>query len=623
MRWYFPEQLPCEVDNEVTQRDQFSNDEFDLSQTIVREAIQNSLDAAQDDPPNVTVSFRWVDLSSESRAKFLNDILKEQLEHARAAKLNLDDVNLEKPVALLIEDFGTKGLTGSVSEKTDDHFTDFWRRHGKSNKKGGSRGRWGLGKLVYSSTSQIGAFFGATKREGDPDVQIMGQTVLNLRSINGFHYKPHAFFGEVEYEGDLRREISVPIKDRVLANEFLENFFLEKRNASSGLSVIIPFPNPAFNRDDMIGVAIENYFYPVVTGQLILKFNDVTIEKNNIRELAIQYAENRISDVEELFDFIEEFDSLDVKNLHTLQQNWFSDRRLDEDDFEEDALDRLRQKFFDGDLLGFKFPVEIKKKDGTTQDTHFCAYIKKPANLEKGMDLYVRRGLTLPGECKFRERKALGAVIAEEEEICTFLGYAENPAHTLWIGSSEKLRANYQAPEKITAAIKKSLVQLYDVLACVLEEEDDLALLDYFWGEEPESTKKRKKRKRTPIPVVDLPPPRIQDFIISKSSGGFIVSTSNKTTEERFPQIVNIEVAYDVARGNPFNSYKSMDFTMGKNGTVELTATRTGKALYVRENKIKLQVDRIPFALTAAGFDPHRDLKVRLVKEASGNAEDI
>ena len=75
MKWYFPEQLPGEVDNEVTQRDQFSNDEFDLSQTIVREAIQNSLDAARHDPPNVTVSFRWIDLSNESRAKYLKDIL--------------------------------------------------------------------------------------------------------------------------------------------------------------------------------------------------------------------------------------------------------------------------------------------------------------------------------------------------------------------------------------------------------------------------------------------------------------------------------------------------------------------------------------------------------------------
>lgn len=615
MRWYFPQQLPGEVDTEVTQRDQFSNDEVDLSQTIVREAIQNSLDAAKDEPPCVTVSFRWVDLASDDRVEYLRTLLNEQLEHARAAKLNLEEIDFELPTALVIEDFGTTGLTGNVHEKTDDHFTDFWRRHGKSHKSGGSRGRWGLGKLVYSTSSQIGAFFGVTVRKDDPGVYLMGQTVLNLHSIDGSDYKPHAFFGDLDHEGDLTKEITVPIKDEASVNAFVDNFFL-RRATEPGLSVVIPYPNPAFNRENMIGIAIANYFYPIITQQLVLQFGNVRIDHANIRELANKYAANEISDIDRLFDFIEIFDHLDDDDHHMLGQHWFEDQRLDENDFEEDTLEDLRQKFSDGELLAFRFPIEIKKKDGIRVGTFFSAYIQKPAGLERGTDLYVRRGLTLPGEKKFRERKALGAVIAEDEPVCAFLGYAENPAHTQWIGSSEKLKANYQAPQKIVAAIKKSLVQIYDVLACVLEDEDELALLNYFFGMDPKSNTKRKKKKKTPEKPVPPPPPKPRDFAISKLEGGFAVATTKNADPERFPQTVKIEVAYDISRGDPFKTYSPMDFTMGKNGGIEVAATPTGKVVARRENQIKFEVSEIPFGFTASGFDPHRDIKIRLTKEA-------
>ncbi len=50
MKWHFSPQLPDQVETEIIQRDQFNNDEVDMSETIVREAVQNSLDAAVDDP---------------------------------------------------------------------------------------------------------------------------------------------------------------------------------------------------------------------------------------------------------------------------------------------------------------------------------------------------------------------------------------------------------------------------------------------------------------------------------------------------------------------------------------------------------------------------------------------
>lgn len=58
-------------------------------------------------------------------------------------------------------------------------FSDFWRRMGKSHKAGKSLGRWGLGKLVFSSSSEARIFFGLTVRKTDPELSLlMGQPVI-------------------------------------------------------------------------------------------------------------------------------------------------------------------------------------------------------------------------------------------------------------------------------------------------------------------------------------------------------------------------------------------------------------------------------------------------------------
>lgn len=240
MKWRFVRQLPSHVETEVTQRDQFKNDDVDLSDTIVREAVQNSLDASLEEGSRIEVVFRWIDSSHGLEPEFVKGLFAGQLEHALESGLAVDDVDFARPRALVIEDFGTKGLTGSVVDKDDDNFSDFWRRHGKSHKTGRSRGRWGLGKLVYSTASQLSAFFGVTVRNGDPAHQVMGQTVLKLRRVNGVEYPPHAFFADTEGDDELTM-IQVPLKDEELVANLATQFSL-KRSNRSGLSVVIPFP---------------------------------------------------------------------------------------------------------------------------------------------------------------------------------------------------------------------------------------------------------------------------------------------------------------------------------------------------------------------------------------------
>ena len=183
MTWHFYKQPASMVEQDITQRDQFSNDDVSLSDTIIRESVQNSLDAADPEGGPVKVTYRWLTAADGLSSDFIGEITAAQRPHAASAGLDLSGVDLNDPTALVIEDFGTSGLTGKTDDKDDDHFCDFWRRHGKSHKTGISRGRWGLGKLVYSTTSEIGVFFWRHLQVGYPSHTFDGADCFELENL--------------------------------------------------------------------------------------------------------------------------------------------------------------------------------------------------------------------------------------------------------------------------------------------------------------------------------------------------------------------------------------------------------------------------------------------------------
>ncbi len=613
MKWHFSPQLNDQVETEVTQRDQFNNDDVAISETIVREAVQNSLDAAQSDHGRVRVEFRWLDKNSGLKPEFFRSLFDGQIEHARASGMDLDSIDFDNPSALVIEDFGTHGLTGSVNKKDQNNFSDFWRRHGKSHKTGKSRGRWGLGKLVYSQTSQIGCFFGATHRAGENCIYLMGQTVLTLREIDGRQYPPHAFFADIENEDDLYARIPVPVSEPELVEQFENNFGL-KRQGYPGLSVMIPFPNASFSIEKMIEVAIVNYFYPLVTGQLILVFDDIELNSSNVRDYAKKHASGRLKQIDILFDFINEVFHAEQADHLEMKASWIDDRKLDEDDFDQATLEKIRDKFSKGELVGLHLPVTIQYSNGKDQTSGFSVYVKRPEDLIAGIDLYVRGGLTLPQEAKFGDRRALGAMVAEDEAICAFLGDAENAAHTKWLQNAEKLRKNYRGQKyssDLVKAVRNSVKELYDLLAEVTEEVDEDALRDFFWFEEEKSGRKTKRRKKpvNPNPVPEIP--RSKPILnLAKSGDGFSLKSTEDFSEDKLPLEIKIKLAYAIQRGNAFSKYSPHDF---KIESKKISKTAQGaKLISGSGNEMVLEVSELPFQLNVKGFDKNRDLQVKV-----------
>jgi hypothetical protein len=615
MTWRYIENRVDEVETEVTQRDQFLNEDLNLSDTLVRETVQNSLDAAGKTGP-VVVRFRELGYPDSPEQAFIHQLLQGHLPHAQAAGLEIENVNFATPNAIVIEDFGTIGLTGPVDKKGDTNFSDFWRRHGKSHKSGTQRGRHGLGKLVFSCASKLGVFFGSTVRVGDKAPQLMGQCVLNLRKLDEKSYKPHGFYSDVLAEG-AEAGLQVPMKDQEFVSNFHHHFKL-KRKGESGLSIVIPFPVQGLEVAKMIEIGIVNYFFPILTGQLQLWFNDEEVSASTLRAMTEEYAKDGIHDADARFDFIVAVSNL-MKNgpcVEIKDTKWVTDGKLSEATFKQAELEALRETFKAGRLVGLKLPITISHRERGKTISHFHVFIQRPEGLSKGEDFYVRNGLTVPKERRFGDRKSLGALIANEADVAGFLGDAENAAHSSWSGVAEKLKKNFRSGEATLRAIRHSLIQLHDLLAQAVEEEDETALLDVLWvpaEKGKQGTKNKPDKQPTPGPGDDIPKPKPRPIRIEQCPGGFALRPT-ASTAEHLPITCTISAAYDRLRGDPFAKHSAFDFDFTRKGDVIMNPDKV-VVDSMGANWVKVEISEPDFRFEIGGFDPNRDLVVMAVTE--------
>lgn len=607
MKWRFSPYPLDMVETDVTQRDQFRNDDVDLADSLGRESIQNSLDAALQGSGPVRLRFSLLHGASAPDPAYLKSLFDGHGEHAQAAGIHLAEISFDRPVVLVVEDFGTKGLTGRLDVKDADNFSDFWRRHGRSHKSGKNLGRWGLGKLVFSMSSQLDTFFGLTLQSDTSRRALMGQTVLGMHTLNGEDYPSHAFFAEIQSGTGGKTGLPVPITDTAFLDEFSKNFSLTRRN-EPGLSVVIPFPNKDLDLERMIVVAISNYFIPVLRKQLVLEFDGIRIDDKNILALAQKYAQEKIRDIEAVFLFVTEADGA-IEVFRPTDNTWYRSGHLTETAFRQEDIEKMRGRFSKGELVAVELPIEIGKAGAQLTNSHFRIFLKKPDNITHGQDFYLRGGITVPQEAKFRDRKALGMLIADDEPIAAFLGDAENASHTKWNGRADKLK-DYVAAEIRLRAIRNSVLELHDQLVQAIEAEDRQALLDFFWSPGSGTSPKKSKPAVINPPPLPPPPPEAAIIRIAECLGGIVIHPGREIKPEELPADIVVQIAYDVSQGNPFRLYSDADFDLGDEDGIEIEVTG-GVTVEAARNELKCRVTNPSFDIRVTGFDEKRDLIVR------------
>lgn len=590
-----------EVESELTQRDQFNTDEVGLAETLMREPHQNSMDAVE---PGKTVQTRIVIKESAPEYQaYWKEMLMPLVPHLKACGIDVTGIDLGRPRILVIEDFGTTGLTGTWKKKGKGNFSDFWWRFGISGKSGTKGGRWGLGKLVYSSSSQIGCFFGLWVAVDDPGQtpRLMGQAVLNVHKIGTTEYVPHGFLADRGPDG-----IPLPVSDAAQVERFQLASGIS-RAKQPGLSIAIPFIPDGFTESSFISLVVKNYFFPILTGQLEAQIGSETITAATFDDLARRYGGTELADGQ-LVRFIREiYEARKAKPAAILASGWTGNM---EAALGEATLKALRDDYADKKLLYVRAPITLQPKSGPEQPTHVDLFLRLADEGVNGAVLAVRGGLTIPGEAQpLYSGRVFGAVVADDSAIAAFLGDAENPAHTKWTGTARKLTARWQNPSVRLQEVRRSLPNLHSVIARAIERLENDALIHLL-------SVKDAGGKKPQIPVVVRPPtvPTIptkpRPYRISARSGGFAVK-GVPLTATAYPMQIRVRAAYDLLRGNPFKKFSSLDFDMtGK----DLSITPSG-ATYAAAGPNELVIDAVDpnFSVEVTGFDTKRDLIVQAI----------
>ncbi|GAP53449.1 conserved hypothetical protein [Arthrobacter sp. Hiyo6] len=173
--WRFVEHHPEAKSRDPLQSELLNQESFRPADALVRESIQNSLDAKL---PNVDkvrvriyVSGAAGALSKDEAAPYFKGFWPhvQECEDGGQVASNLAEGACR---FVVIEDFGTIGLTGDpaatrVPEGASNNYYYFLRAEGISQKQSSSLGRWGVGKYVFPKSSGVNAFLAYTKRFDD------------------------------------------------------------------------------------------------------------------------------------------------------------------------------------------------------------------------------------------------------------------------------------------------------------------------------------------------------------------------------------------------------------------------------------------------------------------------
>jgi len=595
--WQFPVYPADLVEQDPTQRDQFNNDEVGLAGALVREVIQNSSDAPNGQGP-VKVRFARHVLDHKDAASF-RALFSTLTPHLSACGLSTAPLAEPEVDLLVIEDFNTKGLTGAIDQLDEGNFRNFWRRHGKSGKDGKAGGRWGLGKLVYSSSSRLGCFFGLTIRAGDPQALLMGQAVLATHEFEGQRRPAHGFWFR-----DRENGLQLPLSDSAVVSGFAKVAGFT-RTIETGLSIAIPFPAAALTEQAIIQGVVENYYFPILSGRLVVEVGDTVIQKDTFLEIAeacsLQVPFGFVAGVSESLGQTPDAESKLPVTAQGITEAHFPDQ-----------LAALREKLARDELVHVRLPVIVcpLKGDGAgeSQISTFDVFLQNPATPGESYSLFVRGALTVPGERRyFNNVAAYGAMVAGDGMIASLLGDAENPAHTSWNATAEKLTKGWKGGDAAVKAVRHAPRQLQQLLGGQLEQKDPDALLDFFSliDENAEPKARRKRKSVRPRPEVEQRP---KALIVRGRKGGFSVVAGPGAQKWSYPCQLRIRCAYDIIGSDPFKRWSAFDFSLEKQDfDVE---TKDAEVAVRKGNVIRLNLTSPEFEFDASGFDVNRDLLV-------------
>ncbi len=621
---------PAEINQDPVQGEFFTS-ESDLAERLVRESIQNSLDAAL---PNETVRVRFafsrevgalpVDAAQRYREGF-NRHLEAVAGNAQTPRPSVSqEVNEEGAIYqardliagsmtyMTVEDFGTSGLSGNIEDnheqEKENHFWGFFRSVGISPKGDDKGGSWGLGKWVFPDASEINAYIGVTKRSGESRTLLMGMAILRTHHIGDDKYPPYGQFAAASAEPDsewLPMPVDSTSADGQFVRRTLQDFRLQRGN-QSGLSVIVPWPKPDLTGRSIARAVITQYFLPILERKLVVEIEDP--DARDIR-LDTSTLESELTNIDQSDRDDESPESL--RGLIRLAQ-WAVTRQNSEHiempvpqgdaaakrGFAAFDFAELQERFNAGERLALQLSTKTQRKHQTRRqmsDSVFRIYLERDEALEKGHDYFVRGHLRIPLMDHIRDFRARALIVVDgASELGHLLRDAEGPAHTVWNPHAQRLKDAWSGGTRRVQEVRRAAPQILRKLVDDRHERQLDALADLFPSDlEPvqASTPGGNVGNGDDLitrPVSPLLPRSSSPVRIEAIAGGFRV-TPVKGHAPAVDSSWFIRFAYDLPRGGKKKAFNA--FAAG---------LKTGVPDFDLESSLQVQHEGVDWTVTEA-----------------------
>lgn len=286
-KWTFAEQLDCaqEMGPNNAMAQNFKKSPYP---SLIRESIQNSLDAVLDSNQPVVMQYQFISMNSSEYPELFS--LKDHIqgcldyysENGNAKAIydpmieKFEDKDFNSQMGYIkISDFNTKGMEYEKN-KTNSPFYAFVRSTGVSAKDGQSKGgSFGFGKAAYYLISPISTILVSTcTNEGSKFFE--GITSLCTHMVNG---KKYANVGYYDDNGGM------PITDEShIPEEFIRKIPGTDINI---LGFNIKEKKSAVK--EMVEAVLWNFWFAIYSNKLIVIIDDKTISSDNLEQLINEY----------------------------------------------------------------------------------------------------------------------------------------------------------------------------------------------------------------------------------------------------------------------------------------------------------------------------------------------
>lgn len=603
--WCWPNPGPTPV-NQSMDSEIFDSIDVQLSETVVREAIQNSLDARTAiDNQAVTVKIEFHEEKNGPQIAFLKKAMAYRQESGMAIPADWTEGNVRW---MTIEDFDATGLQGSVNKRTDD-FWNYWLNFGLSNKAGKSRGGRGIGRVTFLIASMVTTVLGYTRR-ADQFEYACGMTVLRAGEYGSEFRSTHAYLAKQERDSVYELHNSSDF-----LKSFKESFHIRSEVEATddcGLSIVIPYPEESLHTNGILASVVENFGPAVLQGILEVLVGGESLNASTLPTIAKKCSVNfHVPAIKEDPNrFIRLLNAIVDSNGKRIKLPLEAARKeeickLSEIKVVREAIDFLEE----GEVVAMdiEFPLQYEKK--STRVVISSIVMQTPHKLTS-VDMFFRDGMYLPS---VRSRSTRGydvIFIVSDESLSDYLNLCEGKAHLDLLESQEvKAKLKEKGCRVLEKRFVKSLPESLRLLLVPEITEPDATVFSDIFSMPQDGTASRTSRNKRSNPNNNPQgqyeiKKRLSPFVLSEKPRGFRV-TANPDFKG-WPVALKLTIAY--ADGTRKPKWTRYDFEVNELAIKHVDC----KLLKVKDNGISAIDCYENFSIDVLGFDDNREVDIRI-----------